>query len=103
MKIDDSLKRKYSLCIKLNEKEYKVLQKYFSKYKIKNRSKFIRELILRYIIEHLVEKDYPSLFENFKYLMEESNEQSFSEDDEQSSSDAEEDSDIEELPYPKLF
>ncbi len=103
MKVDESLKRKHSICIKLNAKEYKVLEKYFSKYKVKNRSKFIRELILKYVIEHLVEKDYPSLFESFKYLVDETQEQTYTETDDENSTGEQDDTDIEELPYPKLF
>ncbi len=61
---DNKLKRKYRICTMLNEKELKVLKKFLRKRKIQNKSKFFREVILKYVIEQLVEYDYPKLFED---------------------------------------
>ncbi len=61
---DNKLKRKYRICMMLNEKEFKVLKKFLRKRKIQNKSKFFREVIIKYVIEQLVEYDYPKLFDN---------------------------------------
>ncbi len=50
----------------LNEKEFNVLKKFIKKRKIQNKSKFFREVIIKYVIEELVEHDYPKLFENLE-------------------------------------
>lgn len=47
----------------LNEKENRALERYISKYKIKNKSKFIREALMVAIIKRL-EEDSPTLFDN---------------------------------------
>ena len=46
----------------LNDEENKALNRYISKYKIKNKSKFIRETIMLAIIRKL-EEDHPTLFD----------------------------------------
>ncbi len=61
----EKLPRKHSIQILLNEKEKKVLDNYCKKYRISNRSKFIRELVVSEILEQL-DKDYPSLFDNIQ-------------------------------------
>jgi len=48
--------------ISLNDPEYKVLEKYCIKYKITNRTRFIRESLMKIILTRMSE-DYPSLFE----------------------------------------
>jgi len=48
--------------ISLNDPEYKALQKYCAKYKITNRSRFIRESLMKSILTRMSE-DYPTLFE----------------------------------------
>jgi hypothetical protein len=45
----------------LNEPEFKVLEKYCTKYKITNRSRFVRESLMKLILTRMVE-DYPTLF-----------------------------------------
>ncbi|MGC3978080.1 MAG: hypothetical protein QM751_07525 [Paludibacteraceae bacterium] len=50
----------------LNEKENKALERYICKYKIKNKSKFIREILMVSIIKRL-EEDSPTLFDNTDY------------------------------------
>ena len=46
----------------LNDEENKALNRYISKYKIKNKSKFIRETLMLAIIRKL-EEDHPTLFD----------------------------------------
>ncbi len=46
----------------LNDLEQKALSRYIKKYKIENKSKLIREIIMREVIMRL-EKDSPTLFE----------------------------------------
>jgi hypothetical protein len=48
--------------IAFNDDEYKVIRRYFSKYKISNKSRFYREAIMTSVIQRLVGKDYPTLF-----------------------------------------
>ncbi len=57
------LKRKYRFCISLNKKELDLLKKFSKKYSISNKSQLIREALMRYIIDKMVEQDYPTLFE----------------------------------------
>ena len=53
--------RDKSMVFSLNEAEYKALQKYCTKYKIKNRSRFLRESVMKEVLTRLSE-DYPTLF-----------------------------------------
>jgi len=48
--------------ISLNDPEFKALEKYCTKYKITNRTRFIRELIMKTILTRMSE-DYPTLFD----------------------------------------
>ena len=48
--------------ITLNDEEYKFLNRYMEKYKISNKSKFIRETLMRTIIVRF-EEDHPTLFD----------------------------------------
>ncbi len=59
---NNQLKRKYRVCVKFNHKEFKLINSFCKKYNIKNRSKFIREAVIKSIIEKMVEQDYPKLF-----------------------------------------
>ncbi len=61
----EKLPRKHKIGLLLNDKEKKVLDNYCKKYKITNRSKFIRELVVSEILGQL-DKDYPSLFDSIK-------------------------------------
>lgn len=56
------LVREHLVTFALNEPEFKVLEKYCSKYKISNRSRIIRESLMKNIMSRMVE-DYPKLFE----------------------------------------
>ena len=46
----------------LNDEENKALNRYISKYKINNKSKFIRETLMIAIIRKM-EEDHPTLFD----------------------------------------
>jgi hypothetical protein len=46
----------------LNDEENRALNRYISKYKVKNKSKFIRETVLMAIIRKM-EADHPTLFD----------------------------------------
>lgn len=46
----------------LNDKENNALNRYISKYKVKNKSKFIRETLMLAIIRKM-EEDHPTLFD----------------------------------------
>lgn len=46
----------------LNDEENKALNRYISKYKVQNKSKFIREAVMLTIIRKL-EEDHPRLFD----------------------------------------
>ena len=57
----NSLRTHRHICT-LNDEENKMLNRYFSKYKIQNKSKFIRETLMIAIIRKL-EEDQPTLFD----------------------------------------
>ena len=45
----------------LSEEEYELIDLYLSKYKITNRSRWFRQLIIGHILQNF-EQDYPTLF-----------------------------------------
>ncbi|MBN2662681.1 MAG: hypothetical protein JXR68_03440 [Bacteroidales bacterium] len=57
----EKLVRKNKLTINLNDKEYKVLQKFITKYKVKNTSNLVRQALFTYILQQF-DKDYPTIF-----------------------------------------
>lgn len=59
---DDSLKRIHRKSILFNTREIKAIEHYCKKYKIKNKSKFMREIIITSVLKKF-DDDYPSLFE----------------------------------------
>lgn len=58
----EAMVRNRIVSITLNDPEFKALQKYCTKYKITNRSRFIRESLMKSILSRMSE-DYPTLFE----------------------------------------
>ena len=58
----EKLKRNNNVQILFNDLEMEALNKYFKKYKVSNRSKFIRETVIKSVLQKF-EEDYPSLFE----------------------------------------
>jgi hypothetical protein len=61
-KKDESLKRVYRKSILFNKREIQAINHYCKKYKIRNKSKFMREMIISSILKKF-DEDYPSLFE----------------------------------------
>ncbi len=59
---NNSLKRNHRTAFLLNDKEKEALESYCKKNKIKNKSKFMRETLLRTVMDHFLE-DYPTLFD----------------------------------------
>jgi len=57
-----SMVRNRVVAISLNDPEFKALEKYCSKYKITNRTRFIRESLMKTILTRMSE-DYPTLFD----------------------------------------
>lgn len=73
-KKENSLKRIHRKSILFNKKELNAINNYCRKYKIKNKSKFMREMIISAILEKF-EEDYPSLFDDQPNLFAQSHKQ----------------------------
>ncbi|WP_301190227.1 hypothetical protein [Plebeiibacterium sediminum] len=58
----NSLKRNHRTAFMLNDKEKEAIESYCKKNKIRNKSKFMRETLLRTVMDHFLE-DYPTLFD----------------------------------------
>lgn len=59
----DKLKRTNKVHFLFNDLELEAFEKYCKKYKIKNKSRFIRETVITQILGRF-DRDYPSLFDN---------------------------------------
>ena len=59
--VREKLVRKHKITFMLNDKEMQAIENYLSRYRIKNKSRFYRETIVRHILKQL-EKDTPELF-----------------------------------------
>jgi hypothetical protein len=59
---DENLKRKNKRAINFNNHEVVVLDKYFKKYKVNNRSQFMREIIMTAVLKKFSD-DYPTLWD----------------------------------------
>ncbi len=57
-----SLLRAHRTSFMLNEKEKEAIDLYCKKNKIRNKSKFMRETLMRTVMDHFLE-DYPTLFD----------------------------------------
>ena len=62
-KKEENLKRIHRKSILFNKRELNAINHYCRKYKIKNRSRFMRETIIEAILRQF-DEDYPSLFED---------------------------------------
>jgi len=60
---DESLKRVFRGTILFNKKEIQAINHYCKKYKIENKSKMMREMIIASVLKKF-DEDYPTLFEN---------------------------------------
>ncbi len=56
------LKRNKRASFMLNEKEKEAIDIYCKKHKIRNKSKFMRDTLMRTVMDHFLE-DYPTLFD----------------------------------------
>jgi hypothetical protein len=61
-KKDEKLRRSHRTSILFNNREREAIKLYCEKYKINNRSKFMRETIMTEILKRF-DEDYPTLFE----------------------------------------
>ena len=61
-KKDTKLKRVHRRSILFNTREIDAINYYCKKYKIRNRSRFMREIIISSVLKTF-DEDYPSLFE----------------------------------------
>jgi hypothetical protein len=59
---EDRLRRTNRLSLMLNQRELRALGVYCSRYRIKNKSEFFRETIMRAILKRF-EEEHPSLWE----------------------------------------
>ncbi len=59
----EKLKRKHTVQFLFNDLELEAFDKYCKKYKIKNKSRFIREIVMTEVLGQF-DRDYPSLFDN---------------------------------------
>ncbi len=62
---DEKMLRKHKIGFLFNEMEQNALENYCKKYKVSNRSKFIRETVVTAILKQF-DKDYPSLFDTLE-------------------------------------
>lgn len=62
VEIPDPFIRRNRITFMLNDKEFAVLNRFLAKYKVTNKSKFIREAVMKTVLKRLNE-DYPSLFD----------------------------------------
>lgn len=58
----EHLLREHRLTFRLNDLEMKALMKYYKKYKVKNKARFLRETVMHAILKKF-DEDYPTLFE----------------------------------------
>jgi hypothetical protein len=58
----EQLKRQHRLTFRLNDLEMKALMKYYKKYKVKNKARFLRETIMFAVLKKF-DEDYPTLFD----------------------------------------
>ena len=67
MKTDDKisqrspLKRTRRIAFVMNDEELKALNRFLDKYKVRNKSRWLRETIITAVL-HKFEEDYPTLF-----------------------------------------
>ena len=57
----EPLKREHRMSILLSDEEQQMIDRYLEKYKITNKSRWLRETVLLFILKNM-EEDYPTLF-----------------------------------------
>lgn len=60
---DESLKRNTAHLIRFNNREISAINQYCSKFKVKNKSKFMREAIITEVLRKF-DENYPSLWDD---------------------------------------
>lgn len=58
----EHLRRQHRLSFRLNDLELKALMKYYKKYRVKNKARFLRETVM-YAVLKKFDEDYPTLFD----------------------------------------
>ncbi|MCR5454945.1 MAG: hypothetical protein K6F33_08175 [Bacteroidales bacterium] len=58
----EHLRRQHRLTFRLNDLELKALMKYYKKYRVKNKARFLRETVM-YAVLKKFDEDYPTLFD----------------------------------------
>jgi hypothetical protein len=61
---EERLRRTNRLSVMLNDREMRALSIYCSRYRVKNKSEFLRETIMKAIIKRF-EEEHPTLWEEF--------------------------------------
>ncbi|MBQ9339531.1 MAG: hypothetical protein IJS13_04270 [Paludibacteraceae bacterium] len=56
------LPRRHKVMMSLNDSEYNVLQRCCARYNVRNRSRLIREILMKNLLQQF-EKDSPTLFD----------------------------------------
>jgi hypothetical protein len=59
---DESLKRKARQTIRFNNRELSAIQQYCDKFKVKNKSRFMREVIITEVLRKF-DENYPTLWD----------------------------------------
>jgi len=59
---EERLKRTNRLSVMLNNREMKALGVYCNRYRIRNKSEFLRETVMKYILKRF-EEEHPTLWE----------------------------------------
>jgi len=61
---EEGLKRTNRVTVMLNDREMRALTIYCSRYRVKNKSEFLRETLVKSIIKRF-EEEHPTLWEDF--------------------------------------
>jgi hypothetical protein len=61
---EERLRRTNRLSVMLNDREMRALSIYCNRYRVKNKSEFLRETIMKSIIKRF-EEEHPTLWEDF--------------------------------------
>jgi hypothetical protein len=61
---EERLRRTNRLSVMLNDREMRALSIYCNRYRVKNKSEFLRETIMKAIIKRF-EEEHPTLWEDF--------------------------------------
>lgn len=65
---DEKLKRTNRFSVMVNNREMRALDIYCNRYRVKNKSEFLRETIMKAIIRRF-EKEHPTLWEDIDYSL----------------------------------